>query len=675
MQKKGIPNDALTRYEKLKSSINHYRREYHVYDREEIPESARDSLMNELMGIEEQYPAIVAPDSPTQRIAGIPLPGFTKVRHKVAQWSFNDAFTEADIRAFDARVRRALRPKFGDVVPTYTVELKIDGLKVVLEYEQGVLKTAATRGDGSVGEDVTQNVRTIESVPLSLTRAVNVIAEGEVWMSATHLEKINKERAKAGQELYANPRNVAAGALRQLDPKITASRKLDAFIYDVAQSSEGEPSTQLEELEYLRELGFKVNQEFTHAKNIEDVIAYWESWKEKGRQQDYWIDGVVVKVNERAYQEALGFTGKAPRFAIAFKFPAEQVTTVVEDIVLQVGRTGVLTPVAHLRPVSVAGTTVSRATLHNEDEIERLDVRIGDTVIVQKAGDVIPDIVKSLTELRTGTEKKFVWPTHVPECGGDGRIERVPGTSAWRCVNTDSFAVVRRRFHNFAAKHALNMEGVGPSTMDQLLEKGLVQHYNELFTLTEGDLLTLDGFAEISAQKTIAAIKKASRVELARLIVGLSIPQVGEETALILANHFRSIDKLAAASVEALATLNGVGPIVAREVVDWFKLKRHQTLVENLKEVLTIIAPKKVEQKALTLAGNTYVLTGTLESMSRDEAKAKLRALGADVAGSVSKNTTAVIAGENAGSKLDTAEALGVVVLTEKDFLTLVGKK
>ncbi len=674
MQKKGIPQDVLVRYEKLKSSINQYRREYHVYDREVIPESARDSLMKELMGIEEQFPGIISPDSPTQRVAGTPLPGFQKVRHKVAQWSFNDAFTEEDIRAFDARVKRALRPSFGDVEPTYTVELKIDGLKVVLEYERGMLKTAATRGDGSVGEDVTQNVRTIESIPLSLTRTIDVIAEGEVWMSAAQLEHINAERAKTGEELYANPRNVAAGALRQLDPKITASRKLDAFIYDVAQSSEGEPATQLEELEYLRALGFKVNQEFTHAKNIEEVIAYWESWKEKGRQQDYWIDGVVVKVNEREYQEALGFTGKAPRFAIAFKFPAEQVTTVVEDIVLQIGRTGVLTPVAHLRPVSVAGTTVSRATLHNEDEIERLDVRIGDTVILQKAGDVIPDIVKSLTELRTGKEKKFKWPTHVPECGGDGRIERVPGTSAWRCVNTDSFAIVRRRFHNFAAKHALNMEGVGPSTIDQLLEKGLVQHYNELFTLTEGDVLTLDGFAEVSAQKTIAAIKKAARVELARLIVGLSIPQVGEETALLLANHFRSIDSLAAASSDELAGLNGVGPVVAREIAEWFRLPRHQALVQNLKAVLTIVAPKKVEARALTLAGKTYVLTGTLVSLSRDEAKALLRARGAEVSGSVSKKTTAVVAGESAGSKLEKAEELGVPVLTEAELLKLIGR-
>ncbi len=669
-----IPKATRDRYLKLKDSINKYRHAYHVYDREDVPESARESLLQELMGIEAQYPDIIAPDSPTQRVAGKPLAKFAKVPHKVAQWSFNDAFTEEDIRAFDARVKRALKPKFGDIQPTYTVELKIDGLKVVLEYENGLLKTAATRGDGVVGEDVTHNVRTIESVPLSLTRAVNVIAEGEVWMSAAMLDKINKERAKNGEELYANPRNVAAGAIRQLDPSVTASRKLDAFIYDVAMSSEGEPKTQVEELEYLRELGFKVNQHYAHAKNIDEVITFWDSWKEKGRKQDYWIDGVVVKVNEREYQEALGFTGKAPRFAIAFKFPAEQVTTIVEHIVLQVGRTGVLTPVAHLRPVSVAGTTVSRATLHNEDEIARLDVRIGDTVILQKAGDVIPDIVRALPELRTGKEKKFKWPTHVPECGGDGRIERVPGTSAWRCVYKDSFAIVRRRFHNFVAKHAFNIEGLGPRTLDQLLEKGLVQHYNELFTLTEGDLLTLEGFADISAKKTIESIKKASRVELSRLIIGLSIPQVGEETAILLATHYRSIDKIARASESDLTKIASIGPKVAHEISAWFKLERHKKLIEDLKEVLTIVAPKKQDAAALTLIGKTYVITGTLESMSRDEAKDKLRALGADVAGSVSKKTTAVIAGESAGSKLDKAEELGIPVLTEADFLRIVGR-
>ncbi|HEY4488012.1 MAG TPA: NAD-dependent DNA ligase LigA, partial [Candidatus Paceibacterota bacterium] len=338
-------------------------------------------------------------------------------------------------------------------------------------------------------------------------------------------------------------------------------------------------------------MGFKTNPHFAVAADIDAVVRFWEKWKKKGREQAYWVDGIVVKVNEREYFETLGFTGKAPRGAIAFKFPAEQVTTIVEDIVLQVGRTGVLTPVAHLKAVAVAGTIVSRATLHNEDEINRLDVRIGDTVILQKAGDVIPDIVRTLTELRTGREKAFRWPTHVPECGGDGRIERIRGTAAWRCVNKNSFAVVRRRFHNFVGKHALDIEGFGPRTIDQLLEKGLVQHYDELFTLTEGDLLPLEGFAEISAKKLVDSIQKARTVDLARLLVGLSIPQVGEETAIVLAEHFRSIDTLAKASALELDAIEGIGEKMAEEIYEWFREKRHVELVARLKKVLTIVKP------------------------------------------------------------------------------------
>src|SRR3989338_8707191 len=338
----------------------------------------------------------------------------------------------------------------------------------------------------------------------------------------------------------------------------------------------------------MQKLGFKVNPHHALAPTIEEAIRFWEKWKERGGSRDYWVDGVVIKVNERTLEEKLGYTGKAPRFAIAFKFPAEQATTVVEDIVLQVGRTGVLTPVAHLRPVTVAGSTVSRATLHNEDEIRRLDVRIGDTVILHKAGDVIPDIVSVVKDLRPKGAKVYAWPARVPECGGDGRIERVPGQVAWRCVDKHSFAVVRRRFHNFAGKHALDIEGLGKERVDMLLEKGLVQHYNELFTLTEGDLLTLEGFAEVSAKKLVGSIKKARHVELARLLVGLSVPQVGEETAILLAKEFRTIDALAKADAEELEGIEGVGPIVAREIVEWFGLKRHRELVANLKKVLNI---------------------------------------------------------------------------------------
>lgn len=667
-----VPHDVSARYEKLKDAVNRHRTLYHVYDKEEISPEALDSLKREIVEIETAYPSLITPDSPSQRVAGKPLSGFKKVRHKAAQWSFNDAFTQSDMHDFDARVKRFLRTSGITEEPSYIAELKIDGLKVVLEYEKGVLKTAATRGDGTVGEDVTHNIRTIESVPLRLPRPVDITVEGEVWLSASGLRELNERREKEGEPLFANPRNAAAGSIRQLDPRVAASRKLGVFVYDVALSSEPIPETQEKELAYLTELGFKVNPHSVCAKDIEEVVSFWDAWKDKGRKQEYWVDGIVVKVNKRSHQEALGYTGKAPRFAIAFKFPAEQVTTVLEDIVLQVGRTGVLTPVAHLKPASVAGSVVSRATLHNEDEITRLDVRIGDTVILQKAGDVIPDIVSVVKELRPKNAKAYKWPTHVPECGGDGRIERVPGTAAWRCVNKNSFAVVRRRFHNFVGKQALNIEGLGKERVDMLLEKGLVQHYDEIFSLTEGDLLTLEGFADISAKKLVESIQRSRQVELARLIVGLSIPQIGEESAILLANHFHTIDALGKASESELTKLGGIGQKVAKEILDWFALKRHQELVARLKDVLTIVSPEKVEKAAQPLAGKTFVLTGGLSQMSRDEAKAKIRALGGDVSGSVSKKTSYVVAGEEAGSKLDKAQELDVPVLTEAQFLRMI---
>ncbi len=668
-----VPRDVRDRYEKLKHSIERYRLQYHVYDKEEIPESARDSLMEELVKLEEKYPTLVSPNSPTQRVAGAPLPQFKKVRHKVAQWSFNDAFNEEDIRDFDARVRRMLK----STKPiAYVCELKIDGLKIVLAYEKGLLKTAATRGDGVVGEDVTHNVRTIESVPLSLERPVDIIVEGEVWMSEKTLKEVNTERKKKGQMPFQNPRNAAAGSIRQLDPQVAVSRKLDTFIYDVAQTSERLPPTQLEELEYLRGLGFKVNPHFVLARSVKDILSYWQKWKIKSKSQGYWIDGIVIKVNEHALQDSLGYTGKAPRFAVAFKFPAEQVTTTVEAIALQVGRTGVLTPVAHLRPVSVAGSVVSRATLHNEDEIKRLGVRVGDTVILQKAGDVIPDIVQVLPELRPTSARAYRWPTRVSECGGDGRIERVPGQSAWRCVYKNSFAVERRKLRHFASKGALNIEGLGPSTVDALLEKGLVQHFDDFFSLTEGDLLTLEGFAEVSAKKLIASIKKVStQVSLPRLIAGLSIPQVGEETALLLSRHFKTIDSIAAADEGQLSELNGIGPIVATSIALWFKEKENKTLIERLHKHLIIRNPEftaRIGRATLPFAGKAFILTGTLQSMTRDEAKETLRALGASVSSTVSKKTFAVVAGEEAGLKLDKAKELGVTVLTEVEFLKLL---
>ncbi len=680
------PKEAKERVEKLRALLEHHRHLYYVLDAPEIADSAYDELEDELRRLEERYPELAAKSSPTQRVGGEAVAEFRKIPHQVPQWSFNDAFVPQDMYEFDKRIKRELGKapaKGGDKQAAnpllrdfselqYSCELKIDGLKVVLAYEGGELVSAATRGDGMVGEDVTHNVRTIGSVPLVLARPVDAIVEGEIWMSEAQLAALNERQRASNLPPYANPRNAAAGSIRQLDPKVAAARGLDSFIYDLARTSEPMPQTQIEEIGYLEGLGFKVNKHYALAKDIDEVIAYWEEWRSKAKSQGYWIDGIVVKVNRRDLQERLGYTGKAPRFAVAFKFPAEQVTTTVMDIVLQIGRTGVLTPVAHLRPVQVAGTTVSRATLHNEDEIKRLDVRVGDTVILQKAGDVIPDIVRVLVELRPKGIRPYRWPESVAECGGGGAIERVPGQAAWRCADRNSFAVLRRKLRYFASRGALNIEGLGPSTVDALLEAGLVEHASDFFTLKEGDLLALEGFAEVSAKKLIESIKKAAKgAPLSRVITALSIPQVGEETAILLAQNFTTIDDVAAAGEEKLAEINGIGPIVAASIYGWFREKENKKLVSNLKKHIKIESEKVSGAKNLPLAGKTFVLTGSLESLSRDEAKEKIRALGGSVSSSVSKNTSYVVAGGEAGSKLDKARQLGVKIISEQEFLKL----
>jgi DNA ligase (NAD+) len=669
------PKDALERAKKLDDLIRHHQRAYHTLDAPLISDEAYDSLVRELEAIEKMYPELKSGSTATERVGGEPLKKFVKVMHKVPQWSFNDAFTEEDILEFDERVKRFL--KGSKLTRTsnelaYTCELKIDGLKVVLEYAGGELKTAATRGDGKIGEDVTMNVRTIETVPLRLSRKADVIAEGEIYLPITEFKRINEEQKKINGQIYANPRNFAAGTIRQLDSRIVAGRKLAAFVYDIAETGEEVPATQAEELKYLQELGFKVNPHFQVCKNIQEVIEYWKEWNVKKEKEDYLIDGVVVKVNERAIQQELGYTGKAPRFGIAFKFPAEQVTTVVEDIVLQVGRTGVLTPVAHLRPVSVAGSTVSRATLHNEDEIERLDVRIGDTVILQKAGDVIPDIVSVVTELRTGKERKYVWPSRVVDCGGDGEIERIEGQTAWRCKNKNSFIQKKRKFYHFASKHALDIDHLGPKVLDQLIEAKLISSYDDIFTLKKGDLLSLERFGEKSVDNLLSSIENARNTTLARFVIALSIPQVGEETALLLAKEFGSIEKLKEAKIERLEKINGVGPIVAESIVDWFSDKENAMQVEKLLKHLKLENLKPAAQNTKKeIENKTFVITGTLSSMSREEAKEKIRELGGDISSSVSKETDYVVAGEKPGSKYDKAEELGVKILDEEAFIKL----
>jgi len=668
----GVPKEIVERMAKLRETINHYRYAYHVLDKEEIPESARDSLMHDLRLLEEKYPELITPDSPTQRVEGKPLDEFKKVNHKVPQWSFNDVFSPEELIEFDARVKRFLKGE----TPSYVCELKIDGLKVVLEYEKGFLKRALTRGDGVIGEDVTLNVRTIEAVPLRLTKDIDVVVEGEVWMRKSTMASLNKERANIGEEPFANPRNVAAGSIRQLDPKIAASRKLEVFIYDIAQASVPIPSEQYKELELLRELGFKVNPHFKHFPSIDGAVQYWKEWQERGKKEDYLIDGIVVKVNEQKLQERLGYTGKAPRFAIAFKFPAEQVTTVVEDIQIQVGRTGALTPVAHLKPTLVYGSVVSRATLHNEDEIKRLDVRIGDTVILQKAGDVIPDIVRVLPEMRIGKEKVFKMPKTCPECDTPIEKKRIgkgsEESAAYYCVNPKCPAKDRRRLYHFTSKHAFDIDGLGPKVVDLLVEHQLVGAYDDFFTLTKGDLLALPRFAEKSADNLLASIEKAKRVTLPRLIIALSIPQVGEETAYDLASYFGTLEELSHATKDELIKIDGVGEIVADSLIEWFSEPHNKKLLERLFKVIVVERVSKKPASLGVFAGKTIVLTGTLPTLSRDEAKELVRKAGGDVSGSVSANTDYVLAGENPGSKFDDANRFGVKIISEKEFLSML---
>lgn len=700
-----IPKSVTDRLNRLKETIERHRKLYHTHDKPEISDEAYDSLLKELEGIESQYPELVTADSPSQRVGGEPIKEFKKVKHTTRQWSFDDVFDLNELKKWEDKVKNFMEK--GGVAGEkleYCCELKIDGLKTILNYENGVLVQAATRGDGEVGEDVTHNVKTVKSVPLTIQKEVesvnSLIVVGEIWISVKDLERINKERIKNEEPIYANTRNLAAGSLRQLDPKITATRKLDSFIYDIdeitsssARESVQFPMTQSGELELLKNLGFKTNPHFRVCKSVEEVQKFYEEWTKKRHDLDYQLDGIVIKVNSRKIQEALGYTGKSPRWGVAYKFPAEQVTTILEDIVFQVGRTGVITPVAILKPVVVAGSTVSRATLHNEDEIKRLDLRIGDTVIIQKAGDVIPDIVSVVQELRPKAEsgkskvgKPFVWPTHIAACGGDGRIERVPGEAAWKCVSTDSFEQQKRKFYYFVSKKCFDIDGLGPKIIDVLLENNLITSFADIFTLKKGDLLTLPRFAEKSVDNLLESIEKRMEITLPRFLASLSIPQVGEETAYDLARHFEEemkqrskeakkedatvLDLIASANVEEFRSIYGVGEVVAQSLTNWFTESDNRKLVKDILKNVTIV--KEEGNTNRPLEGKSFVFTGSLPTLEREVAQEMVRKNGGDVSSSVSKKTSYVVAGEEAGSKLDKARSLGVKIISEEEFLKLV---
>lgn len=663
------------RIKKLRQLVAHHQRLYHEKDAPEITDEAYDSLVRELRELEGvgEHGVSVA-----NIVGGAPSEAFTKVTHKVRQWSLNNVFDADELRDWESQIKRKLESEgVTDSKLTYDVGHKLDGLKVVLTYEQGRLRRAATRGNGVVGEDVTHTAVTINDIPKELARPLSLICVGEVWLKESEFLRINEERKKQKLPLFANPRNAAAGSLRQLDSEITRSRKLSIIVYDLdylqPEMGEESPQTQQDELSLLSGLGLPTGDHGVLKNDIDGVLEYYEYWKDRRNVLPYGVDGIVIKVNDIALQRRLGFTAKAPRFAVAFKFPAVQATTVVEDIVLQVGRTGVVTPVAHLSPTRIAGSVVSRATLHNEDQIKRLDVRIGDTVVLQKAGDVIPEIVSVVSLLRPDGTRPYRFPKKVEGCGGDGSIERIPGEAAYRCVTLDSDLIYRRRLYHFVGKTALNIDGVGPRIVDLLLDEGLINEPADLFTLKVGDLEGLPGFQKKAAENVIEAIEKARRPELYRLLVGLSIPNVGEETARLIASELGSIVKVSRAGVERLADIHGVGRVVAESVASWFQdgdnVRHLETLIRHLK-----VKNPEVSTNKTVLAGKTVVFTGSLPTLSRDEAKDLARAAGAKISGSVSRHTDFVIEGEEAGSKADKARELGVKTLTEAEFLKLVGK-
>jgi len=657
--------EARARVLELRTEIDRANREYYVLDNPEITDAEYDALFRELVDLETQYPELVTPDSPTQRVGGPPSDAFAKVTHRTPMLSLGNAFERDEVREFDKRVHRAL----GDLKVEYVTELKIDGLAMSLLYEQGRYKIGATRGDGYVGEDVTPNVKTIPSVPLSVTIPKEFPqtfeVRGEVYMPKRSFQRLNAELAAEGKAPFANPRNAAAGAVRQLDPKITARRRLDTFIY--ALDPPGSAKSQEQILERLTQMGFHVNDNRRTHPDIEAVIAFLDEWQEKRHGLDYEIDGIVIKVNDLGQQAELGFVSRSPRWALAFKFPPEQAETVIEDIKIYIGRTGAATPVAWLRPTQIAGVTVSRATLHNEDEVARKDVRPHDHVIIQRAGDVIPEVVRVLKEKRSKSSRPWHMPKKCPECGTD--LVREPGEAATRCINPTCPAQVLEHLRHFVG--ALDIEGLGYATLQQLLDRKLVEDPADLFHLTKGQLLSLEGFADKSAQNLLDRLEASKSTTFMRFLVALGINHVGWTMAGLLADHFGTIDRLQSASVDDLRAIGGVGPTVAEGVHDYFQLQASRALIQRLLRAGIVI--KQPERREGPLTGKTFVLTGTLGSLTRGQAEERIKSLGGTIGSGVTKKTDYLVVGADPGSKLEKAQRLKVPVLDEAAFLALLG--
>ncbi len=671
-----------TKIEKLKDEIKKWNYHYFVLNETLFDEPVRDSLKRELKELEQEHPEFITPDSPTQRVGSALSGKFASVTHLTAKKSLEDVFSQEEIREWQKRITKLVP----DEPIEYVCEAKIDGLNVTLHYEAGELVRAITRGNGSEGEDVTHTVKTIEVIPLTLTAPIDIEVSGEVFFSKKSFEAVNAEQEKNGEDLFANPRNAAAGTVRQLDPQVAASRKLSFYLYEVGKNNidpEKTPKKQHEVLELLESLGLPVSPYVKRCSSIDEVISQCQELHAMRESIPFEIDGVVIKVNSRQQQQRMGFTAKTPRWAVAYKFPAAQVTTEVLDILIQVGRTGALTPVAVLKPVFVAGSTVSRATLHNEDEIAKKDVRIGDTVIIHKAGDVIPEVVRVLVELRTSNEVPFVFPKKCPVC--ESEVERVEGEAAWRCTNSACFAQEREHVIHFVGKSAFDIDGLGEKVVVQLLEAGLIGDEADLFSLTEADLLTLPLFKEKRANKVIAALEKAKTVSASRFITALGIRHVGEGTAQDLARLCKSLshdatslspsefyDIMHSLSKEQLLDVEGLGDIVASSVYDYFASPKAQHLCEKLSTAhVNIIVTEVVKNTQLT--GKKMVVTGSLKTLGREQVKDFIKKAGGVVQSSVSANTDYLVCGEEAGSKLEKAKELGVTIIDEAMLFSLAG--
>lgn len=661
--------EAKKEIEELRSQIRHHNYLYYVKNEPEISDKEFDELMARLSQLEEKYPRLVTPDSPTQRVGGQPLEEFKTVRHKNPMLSLANTYSPQELIDFDQRIHRWLK---GEPVE-YVVELKIDGVSIALIYKDGLLDCGVTRGDGYQGDDITSNLRTIRSIPLRLEtqdkNLANIEVRGEVYMLKQGFKKLNQQREARGEGLFANPRNAAAGSLKLLDPGLCAARPLDVWIYALGDIKKPVFETHWEILETFRSLGLKASPHVKLCKNIQEAIDYCNLWEAKRETLDYEIDGMVIKVNPLAQQKALGFTAKSPRWAISYKFEARQATTRLKRIILQVGRTGAVTPVAILEPVRVAGVTVSRTTLHNEDEIKRKDIRIGDTILIERSGDVIPNVVKVIKSKRTGKERVFTMPSRCPVCGGP--VRRFGEDVVARCENPACPAQLKRRVEHFAHRTAMDIEGLGQAVVEELVDRGLVKDYADLYYLSVDDLLGLEHFAEKSSENLITAISESKGRPLSKLVFALGIRHVGAHVAEVLTSHYPSLDKLARATEEELEKIPEVGPTVAQSVVSFFSQKATRQMIDRLRKAGMRMAEELKVEAPQPLADKTFVLTGSLEGYSRSEAGDLIKRLGGRVTSSVSKSTDYVVAGREPGSKFDKAKALGIKILNEPEFKKL----